>query len=52
MNTPKRLLKEIETPEGKAKIERLVKEYIIKENNTNEKIKELISNKDYLNWLC
>lgn len=51
MNVAERILKEMETPEGKAKLDKWVEEYWAKEKVKNEKIKKLMANKDYLIWL-
>ncbi len=51
MTAAERLLKEMETLEGKEKIDKWVTEYIEKEKNKIEKINILMSNTNYLEWL-
>lgn len=52
MSLAEKISKEIETPEGKAKISKWVAEYIEKENVKSENIKVIMSNTNYLEWLC
>ena len=52
MSLAEKISKEIETPEGKAKISKWVVEYIEKENVKSENIKVIMSNTNYLEWLC
>ena len=51
MSTVEEMLKYMETPEGKAKTERWIKEYINKEELKQENIRSIMSNTDYINWL-
>ncbi len=44
-------LKDLQTPEGKARLEKYVEEYIAKIKVRNEKIKSMMSNAEYLEWL-
>ena len=45
------IIKEFETPDEKAIMDKLVKDYIARETVKNEKIKNIISNPDYIKWL-
>lgn len=45
------ILKDLQTPEGKARLEKCVEEYIAKIKVRNEKIKSMMSNTEYLEWL-
>ena len=51
MNSDKKILKEINTPEGQEKINKCVEEYFAKENAKNIKMQEILSNTDYIKWL-
>ena len=51
MNVAEKILEEMETPEGKAKIDEFIKKYIEEEKIKNEKINDLMSNTNYLEWL-
>ena len=51
MNITKKILKDIETPEGKAKMSKWVEEYISKEKLKSEEIKGMMSNTAYIEWL-
>lgn len=51
MSVEEKILKDLKTPERKAKIRKYIKEYIDKENVKNEKIKILMSNTNYLEWI-
>ncbi len=52
MDAAERILKEIETPEGQKKLSKWVEEYIEGEKIKNENIKVMMSNTNYLDWLC
>lgn len=45
------ILKDLQTPEGKAILEKCVEEYIAKIKVRNKKIKSMMSNTEYLEWL-
>ena len=51
MNKSKDLIKGLENPESKEIMKRIVEENIKKERQKNEKIKSLMSNTDYIEWL-
>lgn len=51
MSCAEKILKEINTPEGKEKIKKWAEEYFAKENAKNIKMEEMLSNTDYINWL-
>ena len=51
MNGAERILKEMNTPEGKEKIKKLLEEYFAKENAENIKIQEMLANTNYIKWL-
>ena len=51
MNIAEKIIKDMETPEGKARIDKWVEEYWAKEKVKNEKIKTLMSNTTYIDWL-
>ena len=51
MNTVERLLKEWDTPEEKKRREEWIKKFIEKENARSEKMKNMMSNTNYLEWL-
>lgn len=51
MNKGTKILKEIETPEGKARRKKWVEKYIAKEKVKREKIKSMMSNTAYIEWL-
>lgn len=46
-----KLLEELETPAGKAKMDVLIAKYAAKEKIKNEKIKEMMSDVTYFDWL-
>lgn len=51
MNAAEKILKDMETPEGKARMNKWVEEYIAKEKVKSEKIKSMMSNTAYIEWL-
>lgn len=51
MDAATKILKEMKTPKGKAKIKKWVDNYIEEEKVKNEKINTLMSNTSYLDWL-
>ncbi len=51
MSAEEKILKNLETPEGESTMNKFIKEYIEKENVKSEKIKILMSNTNYLEWL-
>lgn len=51
MDAASKILASLETPEGKAKIDKLIKEYIEAEKVIYEEIKSMMSNTDYVEWL-
>ena len=51
MNASERMLKELETPEGKAKMDKLVEEFVKREKVKSEKIKSMMSDTTYMEWL-
>lgn len=51
MNNGERLLREINTPEGKENFKKWAEKYLAEEKEKNIKMKELLSNTDYINWL-
>ena len=51
MNATYKMLEKLETPEGKAKIEKHIEEYIENQKIRDKKIKDIMSNTDYIEWL-
>lgn len=51
MNTVEKILKDMETPEVKARMKKWVEGYIAKEKVKSEKIKSMMSNTAYIEWL-
>lgn len=51
MDVISKILEEMDTPEGQKKISKWVEEYVEKEKIIDNKIKEMLSNTDYLKWL-
>lgn len=51
MNVAKKILKEMETPEGKEKMKKRAEDYIEKQKVRSEKIKDMISDTSYIDWL-
>ena len=51
MDFAEKLLKELETPEGQAKIDKWVQEYIAQEEAKKQQIRSMMSNLTYLKWL-
>lgn len=51
MNVYEKIKSELESPEGQERIKIWAEEYAEKEKIKNEKIKQLMSNTDYINWL-
>ena len=46
-----KVLKELKTPEGQEKVDAFIKEYIEKQQIEDEKIKSMLSNTSYVEWL-
>lgn len=51
MTAAEKILKDLETPEGKERMNKWVEEYIAKEKAKSEKIKRMMSNPTYIEWL-
>lgn len=51
MNATEKILKDMETPEGKARMNKWAEDYIAKEKVKSEKIKSMMSNTAYIEWL-
>lgn len=51
MRADEKILKDMQTPEGKAKMNEWIKDYVVKEKVKNEKIKSMMSNTTYIEWL-
>lgn len=51
MHAIDRVLEELKTPEGQEKMNQFVKEYIEKQKIEDKKIKSIMSNTDYVEWL-
>jgi len=51
MDGADRILKAIQSPEGKEIVKKWLDEYLIKENIKNIKIQKILSNTDYMRWL-
>ena len=51
MTSAEKILKDLETPEGKERMDKWVEEYIAKEKVKSEKIKRMMSNPTYIEWL-
>ena len=51
MNAAEKILKDMETPEVKARMKKWVEGYIAKEKVKSEKIKSMMSNTAYIEWL-
>ena len=51
MTAAEKILKDLETPEGKERMNKLVDEYIAKKKVKSEKIKKMMSNTAYIEWL-
>ena len=51
MNRPEDLIKELKKPETKKIMKKIVEDSIFKEKQKNERIKNLMSNTDYIKWL-
>lgn len=51
MDFADKLLEELDTPEGQAKIDKWVEEYIVQEEAKNKQIRIMMSNLNYLKWL-
>ena len=51
MNVTERILNEMNTPEGKEKMNKWIENCLAKEKVKSEKIKSMMSNTDYIKWL-
>lgn len=51
MNTTEEILKELNTPKGKATMDKWIDEFIAKTKARNEKIETMMSNTNYIEWL-
>ena len=51
MNAAEKILKDLKTPEGKVKMDKWVEKYITKQKEKEKKIKDMMSNTSYIEWL-
>ena len=51
MKAAEKILKDLKTPEGKVKMDKWVEKYITKQKEKEKKIKDMMSNTSYIEWL-